>query len=89
MDPSKSVFPNGSRQKRGKLCKVCGKEGGATDIMRHIEANHLEGLSIPCNNCDKMFRSRFGLSQHVSKYHKKHWWITFSFWKCIAKKMQT
>ena len=24
----------------------------------HIEANHLEGISLPCNYCDKIFRSR-------------------------------
>ena len=46
----------------GKMCKVCGKEGHFTDIMRHIEANHLDGVYIPCNHCDKFFRSRNGFN---------------------------
>ena len=70
MEASQNTIPNG-RQQRDKICKVCGKEGRPTDIMRHIEANHLEGVSIPCNHCDKLFRSRNCLSQHVSKFHKQ------------------
>ena len=38
-------------------CKVCGKEGMGKNIKDHIEANHLEGIIIPCNLCDKTFRS--------------------------------
>ena len=38
------------------LCKVCGKEGQHPHIKDHIEANHLEGIIIPCNLCDKTFR---------------------------------
>ena len=72
METSQQKFKNGNQQWQGKQCKVCGKEGRATDIMRHIEANHLEGVAIPCNHCDKMFRSKHGLNQHVSKYHKQH-----------------
>ena len=37
-------------------CKVCGKEGQGRNIKVHIEANHLEGIIIPCNLCDKTFR---------------------------------
>ena len=47
-------------------CKVCGKEGVATQIRDHIEANHLEGIIIPCNLCDKTFRSRKRLRNHKS-----------------------
>ena len=67
METSQNLIPNG---KRGKICKVCGKEGHATDIKRHIEANHLEGVSIPCNHCDKFFRSRDALRKHrYNIYH--------------------
>ena len=72
METSQSMFQSGRRQQQGKKCKVCGKEGRSTDIMRHIEVNHLEGVSIPCNLCDKIFKSRLTLSQHVSKYHKQN-----------------
>ena len=38
--------PDGADKKAcAKVCKVCGKEGHATDIKRHIENNHLEGVS--------------------------------------------
>ena len=50
--------------KRG-LCTVCGKEGEPTSIINQIESNHLEGISLPCNSCDKMFRSRKTLRTHV------------------------
>ena len=49
-------FKMGRNKFMGKFVK-CGKEGRPTDIMRHIEANHLEGVSISCNHCDKFFRS--------------------------------
>ena len=71
METSQQMFQNGNRQKQGKQCKVCGKEGRATDIMGHIEAHHLDGVSIPCNQCDKIFRSRNSLSYHVSKQHRQ------------------
>ena len=40
------------------LCKVCGKEGRHHHIKDHIEANHLEGVVIPCDICEKTFRCR-------------------------------
>ena len=40
------------------VCKVCGKEGQKTNIKNHIECMHMEGISIPCNLCEKTFRSR-------------------------------
>ena len=66
METSQQMFQYGKQgMKHGKQCKVCGKEGRANTIRQHIEANHLEGVSIPCNHCDKIFRSRPSLSQHV------------------------
>ena len=51
-------------QKRGKgqeskviyMCKLCGKEGEKSNVRTHIEANHIKGFSIPCNDCPKTFR---------------------------------
>jgi len=51
------------------VCTVCGKEGHSNNIKDHIEANHLEGISIPCNFCEKTFRSRSGLRQHLKRGH--------------------
>ena len=46
------------------ICKVCGKEGDITAIKDHIETHHLEGVSLPCNVCGKVFRSRARLRKH-------------------------
>ena len=46
------------------VCKVCGKEGLQQQIKRHIEANHIEGISIPCSLCEKTFKSRKVLCNH-------------------------
>ena len=51
------------------ICKVCGKEGHVRDIRNHIEANHLEGVVIPYNLCDKTFRSRNSFRTHKSRQH--------------------
>ena len=52
------------------VCKVCGKEGQHTQIRNHIEANHIEGTSIPCVHCEKTFRSRKAQECHKYNYHK-------------------
>ena len=62
------------KNEKGKTifrCTVCGKEAAySNDIKKHIEANHLEGVSIPCNLCEKIFRSRNALAQHKHYTHK-------------------
>ena len=68
MRKSENLCADGSR--KATMCTVCGKEGFPSQIKNHIEANHLEGVSIPCNYCDKIFRSRAGLRQHNTVYHK-------------------
>ena len=70
MDSSENMIQEGNRQRRAKTCKVCRKEGSYTNIRNHIEANHLEGVSVPCNHCDKIFRSRNAFIVHISKNHK-------------------
>ena len=51
-------------------CKVCGKEETNSILKKHIEANHLEGVSIPCISCEKTFRSRAALTMHIRRNHK-------------------
>ena len=41
------------------------------NMKRHIEANHLEGVSLPCDQCDKNARSRRDLTEHKRRYHAK------------------
>ena len=55
--------PTGDR-KTLYICRVCGKERQSMQIKDHIEANHLEGILVPCNHCDKTFRSRNALRCH-------------------------
>ena len=61
MEKSQNKLPDG---RKADVCKVCGKEDKTTNIKDHIEANHLEGIAIPCNLCNKTFRSRNGLRRH-------------------------
>ena len=58
---------------RGNLlykCTMCGKEAGSTNLKNHIEASHLEGISVPCNQCEKIFRTRSGFRSHKSRDHQ-------------------
>ena len=52
-------------------CKLCGKSGVKTrqNIKSHVET-HMEGLSFPCQNCGKTFRSRNNLNVHMHRNHR-------------------
>ena len=69
MEKSENNYANG--QQKADKCKVCGKEGKGNAIKDHIEANHIKGIVIPCNLCDKTFRSRNALKLHTRSYHSK------------------
>ena len=58
----------GGKQKN-YACTVCGKEGAYSQIKGHIEANHVDGVSIPCNMCEKTFRSRAAHKWHNANKH--------------------
>ena len=60
---------SGEKNIKAHVCKVCGKAGTPTYVKRHIERNHLEGISIPCNLCEKNVKSRHALRQHRSRHH--------------------
>merc|ERR1712129_375173 len=64
MTKNQHILKCGRNSERARVCTVCGKEGFATTIKNHIEANHIEGVSIPCNDCEKTFRTRNALRQH-------------------------
>ena len=62
MKKSQNKIKDGTR--KAYICQVCGKEGHHSAIRNHIEANHLEGVSLPCNLCERAFRSRHNLNRH-------------------------
>ena len=67
MEMSQNLVSSGTH--KAHVCKVCGKEGSRNDLRRHIESNHLEGLSFPCNLCEKSCRSRNALWMHKQSKH--------------------
>ena len=76
MEKGQKMIPHGkkangtSNQTMSWICKLCGKEGLSHHIRDHIEANHLEGISLPCDFCAKTFSARINLTQHRNKFHK-------------------
>jgi len=57
-------------KEKGRICKVCGKEGSWANVRTHIEANHITGVSHTCNICGNIAKTRESLRIHKSKYHK-------------------
>ena len=76
MERSQNMIQAGTRgdgtpkRQTAFICKVCGKEGLPRHIRDHIEANHLEGISILCEHCGKTFSARVNLSMHKSRVHE-------------------
>ena len=70
METSDNANPYG--RGRARICKVCGKEGSQQSTMNHIEANHITGISIPCDLCGKANQSRPSLADHKYTQHRKN-----------------
>ena len=67
---TKSDVSSGIGQGNMATCNVCGKEGPAKGMPRHIEANHIDGVSHSCDICGKISRSRNALRKHIYIYHR-------------------
>ena len=76
------------RERLSHTCKVCGKEGQNSAIKEHIEANHLEGISISCNRCDKIHATRHALKQHITLCHPL-WLLEHPGWTYIPENALT
>ena len=50
-------------------CSLCGKEGKIHNIKLPIEANHIESMYNPCDQCDRTMKTRDALRQHKYKFH--------------------
>ena len=59
------------KQPDGKFqCNPCGRiSRDKTNAKEHAEV-HVEGLSFPCQFCDKTFRSRPAFRMHIQRNHK-------------------
>jgi len=69
MEVSENLSSNNSR---GRFCKVCGKEGQIGNIMKHIEINHITGVSHTCDICGTVTRSRPAMAQHKQRNHTEN-----------------
>ena len=56
------MFKNYTKKKYA--CNICGKEDYYSNIKRHIEFSHIEGINIPCSQCGKMHKTRLALKNH-------------------------
>jgi len=75
----KSIMSKSENKVKTYVCNVCGKEGMYTQTKNHIEANHLEGISIPCDLCEKTFRSKHSLNICISVAITKIFLVYFIF----------
>ena len=67
MKKSHNLLPK--EKKRASICKVCGKEGYNSQIVKHVEADHLEGVAVHCNHGGKTLRSKNARNQHKLLHH--------------------
>ena len=58
----------GQKNERGRICKVCGKEGKISLVMEHIEAKHISGFSHSCHLCGFTTNTRSSLGAHKRKH---------------------
>merc|ERR1712126_73914 len=64
------LYENMEKVPGGFCCKFCNKvQKLRKDMKFHVET-HMEGLSFPCNTCEKEFRSRNARRFHLQKNHK-------------------
>ena len=55
----------------GKLaCGLCGKTATTRQNIRNHIQTHMDGLSYPCNSCEKTFRSDVARRMHIHRKHK-------------------
>ena len=69
MEHTGKIMEMGQQKRAVMICKVCGKEGGMSNLKVHIEANHITGVTHTCDICKKTSRSRHALYMHKREHH--------------------
>ena len=59
----------GKGQGFSRICTACGKEGANGNIQDHIETYHINGISLSCNFCEKVFKTRRSLKVHANSHN--------------------
>ena len=67
---TKSDIRSSNGQGNLATCNICGKQGPSNAMPRHIEANHIIGVSHACDLCGKVSRSR-NVLMHISNLHQR------------------
>ena len=52
------------------VCGLCGKTATTRQNIRNHIQTHMDGLSYPCNSCEKTFRSDVARRMHIHRKHK-------------------
>merc|ERR1719319_1988146 len=69
MEVSENILGGVYGNKKLKFVRFVEKRGDHPNIKKHIESNHITGVSHTCNICGKTSRSRDALRQHISGCH--------------------
>ena len=69
---SRSKARSNNGQGSMATCNICGKEGPFKAMPRHIEANHITGVTHACDICGKISRSRMHIFTFKAGAEKQH-----------------
>ena len=69
MQQTENWIAVGRERKRVFTCNICGKEDQKTNMIKHIETNHISGVAHSCDVCGKISRSREAIRQHMTRGH--------------------
>jgi len=71
-DGNKDVESQLAKHADGFVCLICGRVSARKDnIKKHIESVHIEDEPKQCGFCEKKFKNKNSLQNHVSVIHRK------------------
>ena len=66
-----SMFEKVGAIGKKRRCLQCGKISSNSTHARDHAETHIDGLSFPCQYCDKTLRSRHGIRNHMHSCHRQ------------------